>query len=221
MAKLSKSRLVLRDSLYRYHQICSLGLWNEKDSDDPIAKIIFPNFPGASLFPNIGFREVDGFLDFSSSEPAQRCNIIEASYHYFLGITHLVTPNRQHLAQRRDFPDLRKANKPVLLCRLLLKNWEVTTKRASTDPKNDLVVDAIGLPCVIGFYFSYSEEEKGHKFLTRTDGTDAHFTSIPGNRLGITMTQYLIPKIDSNYLFFESDPYSWEKQSPNYIPSME
>ncbi len=206
MAKLEKTRLILKDYENHYWRLCHFSHGYDKFGE-PYLKIMFPGFAEGkvTLTKQVKFREKDGSLFIPKNAKSVPNNSSEVTYHYG-GVLNL-KGGKGYASQNRRFPKLRFAKKPVLMCRYLLKDFSSCKRVKSTDTF-DLILDKYSLPRILGFYASYGNSPV---IIEREDGRSHYFTCHEDSQLLITVIEYPINNLQANGLMTNEDPYAWLK----------
>jgi hypothetical protein len=206
MPKLGKTRLVIKDYTNHYWRLCNFSHSHDKFGE-PFIKIMFPGFSrgSVSLTKGVGFREKDGALLSPEHATSTPNNSSEITYHYVSGILNL-KGGCIYASQYRWFPRLKKSRTPVLMCRCLLKDFQVCKRLKSFDKDQDLILDKFPLPRVLGFYASYGDSPET---ISREDGRCHAFVCEEDKKLLITVTEYALKKLENNALVTNKDPYAW------------
>ena len=169
---------------------------------------MFPGFSKGSVTftKDVGFREIDASLHIPKDAESEKSNSSEITYHYLGGVLNL-KGGEKYDSQYRWFPIFKRKNKPVLMCRCLLKDFGICKKIKSVEPE-DLILDKFPLPRVLGFYASYGQNPVSIK---REDGRDHAFTCDEDKKLLVTVTEYAADTIEKNSLITNKDPYAWQR----------
>lgn len=213
MPKLLSIRLLIKDDSGQLHKLCRVA--DDNDSrGEAYMKIMFVDFDRGTmtLRRNVGFRESDGTVYASdNAEPPMIIDPESASYHYIAGIRNLKDRDGTRYLERRDFPRLPDAEKPVLVCRYILSSY-AQCEPVATIRADDIVLEDIELPTVFGFYISYKKEDGSHDFIDRSDGDAHHFVSVTDERIALTVTamSYDNSVIPFSGFHFNHDPYCWD-----------
>ena len=118
MSKQNHKRVYLKDEKGNYYRI--FGIMNEKDSrGEYYVKLVFPDVLKIPLVT--GKHNKDGVITEINSLPN---GVLEFSYHYRSGISHLKDDSNIHIDQKRDIADLHK-NPALHLVRLVIRSLDL------------------------------------------------------------------------------------------------
>lgn len=208
MPKIPKTRIVLRDQNGGFWRLCNIS--NLVDSrQEPYLKIMLPEFKSGLFTNGIGFREQDGFSKELNGSKSIKCSPESISYHYMGGLRHLKTREGAYLSTNRNFPNIEKAKKSILICRFVIANFD-SYEKLPNSIEGDIVLKDIACPIIIGLYINHrTTSDKILHVIERSDGKTTYFES-NDSKIFLSVTEYNVESVDFSGIFLNKAAYDYE-----------